>query len=103
MKNNIVIFGGYSSNKNRNNVLNIYNLATRTWSQKELQGEANKIPKPRSRHTANVVGNYIIIIGGYGSFGGDKNVYQIDFDTQECQIIGNITDPIYNHTANVYK
>ena len=35
MKNNIVLFGGKNSNKNNNNLLNIFNLET-VWSKKEL-------------------------------------------------------------------
>ena len=65
MKNNIVLFGGADSNYNSNNILNIYDLEKDVWSMKELKGESNEIPKPRHAHTANVVGNYIIIIGGY--------------------------------------
>lgn len=41
MKNNIVLFGGKDLSGNRNNVLNIYDLKEKTWSQKELKGEAN--------------------------------------------------------------
>ena len=41
MKNNIVIFGGEDFNKHDNNVLNIYDLEERVWSQKELKGEAD--------------------------------------------------------------
>ena len=39
MKNKIVLFGGYDSNGDRNNVLNIYDLETKVWSQKELIGD----------------------------------------------------------------
>ena len=41
MENNLVLFGGKNSNGKRNNELYIFNLETRTWSQKELKGESN--------------------------------------------------------------
>ena len=34
MKNNIILFGGKNSNKDKNNVLHIFNLETEEWSQK---------------------------------------------------------------------
>lgn len=84
MENNIVLFGGLDSNGKRNNVFHIFNLETETWSKQELKGESNEIPKTRKGHTTNVVGNYIFIIGGWGKFLSDKNVYKVDFDTQKC-------------------
>ena len=83
MKKNIVLFGGKDSKGKGNNVLNIYDLEELVWSKKELKEESNEIPKSRQCHTANVVGNFILIIGGWGA-GKDMNVYQIDFDTQKC-------------------
>ena len=84
IKNNIVLFGGRDSNEEINNVFHIYNLKARTWSQKELKGEANEIPKPRLFHTANVVRNFIFIIGGKVEGQKDENVYKIDFSTKKC-------------------
>ena len=43
-----------------------------------------EIPKPRIGHTANAIGNFILIMGGYIKYMTDKNVYKIDFDTQKC-------------------
>ena len=56
MMNNIVLFGGIDSNGMENNLLNIYNLEKGIWQQKELKGEPNEIPGPRSSHTANAIG-----------------------------------------------
>ena len=97
IKNNIVFFGGEDSyyNSNSNNVFHIFNLKTNRWSQKELKGESNEIPEPRYSHTANAVGNFIYIIGGVVGRQKDKNVYKIDFDTQKCQIIGKIIEPVH--------
>ena len=54
IKNNIVLFGGIDSNGKNNNVLNVFNLQTNAWSQKQLKGMESQIPKPRVLHTANV-------------------------------------------------
>ena len=83
MKNNIVLFGGKDSYRNLNNIFHIFNLETGAWSQKELKGEQESIPKPRQGHAAIAIGNFIFIIGGYRE-DQDKNIYKIDFDTQKC-------------------
>lgn len=65
LKNNIVLFGGRDRHGNLNNILNIFNLETKAWSNKILKGALNDVPRPRTNHTANIVGNTICIFGGY--------------------------------------
>ena len=78
----MLLFGGYDGNHNCGKTY-ILDINTKTWTETQTTGTA---PSRRNGHSALVIGNKMIVIGGWdSSCANDKmacsDVFQLDFDT----------------------
>ncbi|CAD8206642.1 unnamed protein product [Paramecium octaurelia] len=99
-KNQIIIFGGYDSKKNHNDI-HIYRDGQ--WTKCKANG---KIPESRNGHSATVVENKMFVIGGWLGSGtyASGEVYVLDLDTLTWTLvnsIGEIPGPCNMHSADL--
>ena len=62
----IISFGGYNRQYQRNNTTYAFNVESKTWKKLEMRG---KPPEPRSAHAAVIYGTKMYVFGGYGRGG----------------------------------
>jgi dynein heavy chain, axonemal len=99
-KDRILIFGGYHSTSHRLNDLWIYDISEDSWSQPNSQHnmEASiknqlsfnawpNAPSPRAGHSATVIGDHLIVFGGYGGLGYSRrdldDLYSLNIKNME--------------------
>lgn len=75
----IFIFGGRDCEKRRNDV-HVYNIDTRKW--RKLDGLLGRLPGCRSYHSATIVGNRMVVMGGRNdSEGHFGDIHVLDIGT----------------------
>ncbi len=102
--NSIIVFGGVAANGNGYNDVWVLDTSTDTWTQPhpgitdemddgtiKFREPWNNCPEPRGGHSSCVVGNSLVVFGGYGGHDfckGDFNdVHLLDLDTWEWRAV----------------
>ncbi|KAD2805962.1 hypothetical protein R6Q59_027963 [Mikania micrantha] len=57
----LYVFGGYGEDNTQTNKVHVYDTATRTWIEPDMQGT---LPVPRDSHSCTTVGDKLFVFGG---------------------------------------
>ena len=81
------VFGGVNQSEEVSNIIYIYSIEDQNWIKKEY--DTNIIP-PRAGHSMTLVGNKLVIFGGFakGIFSNSVYIYNIDEDSWDNNIKG---------------
>ena len=76
-KNNFYVFGGVNQSEESLNTLYIYSIDDNYWTKKEF---SEKIIPPRTGHTMTLVGDKLVVFGGFskGAFSNEIYIYNIN-------------------------
>eukprot|EP01130_Rhizamoeba_saxonica_P006138 TRINITY_DN2436_c0_g1_i6.p1 TRINITY_DN2436_c0_g1~~TRINITY_DN2436_c0_g1_i6.p1 ORF type:complete len:312 (-),score=74.62 TRINITY_DN2436_c0_g1_i6:50-985(-) len=97
----IIIFGGEKVGGLVNDLL-VFNVSTGEWREQLTEGLK---PRPRSYHTATLVGNKMYILGGKGVTNFKDDLYVLDLDVWQWSRLtteGDIPEPKKRHTSLYY-
>jgi hypothetical protein len=92
--NKIIMFGGLSESGSMNDT---YIFQNETWSLLQTQGNG---PSPRSEHSASLIGNFMVVVGGWGRmehFSSDCLSQTLPQGLGPCEIIA-VTEEIFGDT-----
>ena len=124
-KKRILMFGGFHSDTNRFNDIHILDTKLMTWTQPlspmgeftprgnhiPTPGASSIVPCPRGGHTANLVGDNIVIFGGYGGMGYGRrdfnDIFRFNISKYEWRkvppIKGKVPEPRSGHSSSVVQ
>ena len=126
-KTEFVVIGGFHSDTNRFNDVHIFDTRKSMWVQpletitdftprgnhipRKTGGGPGLAPAPRGGHTTTLVGNSLVVFGGYGGMGYARrdfnDVAVFDLETQDWVKIPNVQgkapEARSGHSAAIYK
>ena len=81
------VFGGVNQSEEVSNTLYIYSIEDQNWTKKEYD---DKVVPPKTGHSMTLVGNKLVIFGGFakGNFYNSVYIYNIDEDFWDNNIKG---------------
>lgn len=81
------VFGGVNQSEEVTNTLSIYSITDQNWEKKEFE---TRVVPPRAGHSMSLVGNKIVIFGGFakGEFSNAVYIYNIDEESWDNNIKG---------------
>ena len=94
-ENNVVVIGGTDKRSNTLNTVIMYNVKTE---------QSHMLPPMRCKRkacTAVVVGNNVVVLGGFGERGATKSVESFSFERNTWQELPEMSQARYWHTAVV--